>query len=104
MTTSDFKMVRVYFNEGDRANHESLAHKLLKDLHDQHLVTGATLKRALSGFGSHDTIHEATILHPESHLPLILEFFDTQDRVAAAIEYIKSIENLLIISWPIDHH
>ena len=104
MTAGNLVMVRVYFNEGDRSNKESLAQKLLKELHDQHLVTGATMQRALAGFGSHDTIHEATILHPEAKLPLILEFFDTQDRVSAAIEHIKKFDSLVIISWPIQIH
>ncbi len=94
-------MVRVYFNEGDRAAKESLAKKLIKELHDNHLVAGATLQRALAGFGAHSIIHEATILHPEARLPLILEFFDTAARAEVAIAHIKATGSTTVISWPI---
>ncbi len=98
---NDYVMVRIYFNEGDRSEKENLAKKLLSDLLDKHLVAGATLQRALAGFGSHGVVHEATILHPEARLPLILEFFDSSANVSRALEYILTFSGVTAISWPI---
>ena len=97
-----FLMVNIYFQESDLAKKERLARHLIRDIHDRQMVRGATLQRAISGFGHRGQIHEASILHPEAPLPLRLEFFDTQERAQAAIKYIKENYEVTVVHWPVE--
>ncbi|CAG4934669.1 MULTISPECIES: DUF190 domain-containing protein [Acidithrix] len=97
-------MIHVYLTEGDREKRASLADVVLRELHDNSLATGATLLRAVGGFGEHREIHKATILNPEAHLPLVIEFFEENDDAMRAVNYLKKHPGLKIISWPITIH
>lgn len=98
------RIVRVYLTEGDHASRTQLAKKILEDLNKYKIVDGATLFRAIAGFGSHFAIHEASILHPEAALPLVIEFFDKVEHVTKAIEYISQFKGIRVISWPVTIH
>ena len=99
--TNEVVMVRVYLTEGDHTSKVQLAKKLLEDLHHSKKVSGATMFRGIAGFGSHYAIHEASILHPEAALPLVIEFFDTESKVQTALEYIRAFEGIRIVTWPV---
>jgi PII-like signaling protein len=77
-------MVRVYLTESDRE-----LKPLLKCLHDELKVCGATVMRGVAGFGASGVVHSAGLVDLSTDLPLVLEFFDRPDRARAAIERIK---------------
>jgi PII-like signaling protein len=73
-------MVRVYLTEGDHKLRE-----LLDCLHDELRVGGVTVTRGIAGFGASGKMHTAAILDLSLDLPLVVEFFDAPDKVAAAL-------------------
>jgi uncharacterized protein len=99
--TTEVTVVRVYLREGDKNHRESLMREILKVLHDQQCVKGVTVFRGVAGFGETGEVTTGDLLHILSSLPLVIEFFDTPDRVEQAIE---TLNGLLpaehIISWP----
>lgn len=89
-------MVRVYLTESDR-----LLKQVLSKLHDEEKVRGVTVFRGVSGFGKSGAIHSAGLLDLSSDLPLIVEFFDTPEKVADIISHLNSLAAPgHIISWP----
>jgi len=91
-------MVRVYLSESDHG-----LKPLLKCLHDELGVRGATVTRGVAGFGASGVVHGTSLLDLSSDLPLVLEFFDRPDRARAAIERIKDfVEPGHVVSWPVD--
>jgi PII-like signaling protein len=82
----DMTLVRIYLREADPGHHNALLEEILSVLHDEHRVHGVTVFRGIAGFGDHGDIHTADLLHLSVHLPLVVEFFDEPDVVAAAIE------------------
>jgi PII-like signaling protein len=74
------RVVRIYGTEG-----HGQMRQLLDRLHDQGGVRGVTLFRAISGFGASGQVHAASLLDLSLDLPLVMEFFDTPERVDAAL-------------------
>jgi len=90
-------MVRVYLTESDRG-----LKPLLKCLHDELGVLGATVTRGVAGFGASGVIHTAGLVDLSTDLPLVLEFFDRPDRARLAIERIKAlVEPSHVVSWSV---
>ncbi|MCG6942444.1 MAG: DUF190 domain-containing protein [Thiohalocapsa sp.] len=91
-------MVRVYLSESDHG-----LKPLLKCLHDELKVCGATVTRGVAGFGASGVVHSAGLVDLSSDLPLVLEFFDRPDRARAAIERIKDfVEPGHVVSWSVN--
>jgi PII-like signaling protein len=91
-------MVRVYLSESD---HE--LKPLLKCLHDELRVCGATVTRGVAGFGVSGVVHGTSLVDLSSDLPLVLEFFDRPERARAAIERIKDfVEPGHVVSWSVE--
>ncbi len=93
-------MVRVYLTEGD--------HKLqvvLDCLHDEMKVRGVTVMRGIAGFGASGKMHVSSFLDISLDLPLVVEFFDRQDKVKLAIERIQDyVGPGHVVTWPADLH
>lgn len=90
-------MVRVYLRESDRG-----LKPLLKCLHDELQVRGATVTRGIAGFGASGVVHGASLVDLSLDLPLVLEFFDRPDRARLAIERIKDfVAPDHVVSWSI---
>jgi hypothetical protein len=91
-------MVRVYLSEADHG-----LKALLKCLHDELGVCGATVTRGVAGFGASGVVHSAGLVDLSTDLPLVLEFFDRPDRARAAIERIKDfVEPGHVVSWSVN--
>jgi PII-like signaling protein len=91
-------MVRVYLSESDHG-----LKPLLKCLHDELGVCGATVTRGVAGFGASGVVHGSSLVDLATDLPLILEFFDRPDRARIAIERIKDfVEPGHVVSWSVN--
>ena len=96
----DVTVVRIYLTEG-----QHLLHDLLKRLHDQEQVRGVTVFRGITGFGKSGRIHSASLLDLSLDLPLVVEFFDTPERVARILAGLDDIiEPEHVISWTAQLH
>ena len=84
--SSEVTMVRIYLTEG-----ETQLKTFLKRLRDWEKLRGVTVFRGISGFGNSGVIHGADIIDLSIHLPIVLEFFDTPDKIEAICEHLKDI-------------
>ncbi|RKZ91914.1 MAG: DUF190 domain-containing protein [Candidatus Parabeggiatoa sp. nov. 1] len=88
-------MVRVYLTES-----EGKLNKLLNYLHDDSQVRGVTVLRGISGFGQSGKIHAAHLVDLSLDLPVIIEFFDTHEKVTQILSHLKTlVEPNHIVHW-----
>lgn len=81
-------LMRVFIGESDRWEHRPL-HAALLELFRREGLAGATVLRAVAGFGPDSVVHTANILRLSSDLPLVIEVVDSQehlDRVLPAVD------------------
>ncbi|MDH5632969.1 MAG: DUF190 domain-containing protein [Gammaproteobacteria bacterium] len=83
MKSETVTMVRIYLAEG-----EGQVSGLLKQLHDQEQVRGVTVFRGIQGFGEHGQMHSAGIIDLSLNLPVVIEFFDTPEKVESIVEHL----------------
>jgi len=74
------KMLKIYIGESDKWQGRPLATALVQRLRAEG-VAGATVLRAVEGFGANSRIHTAHILRLSEDLPLVIEVVDTPDRI-----------------------
>ncbi|HID49942.1 MAG TPA: DUF190 domain-containing protein [Chromatiales bacterium] len=95
MNNNAVTVVRVYLTEG-----EAQLKSLLKRLRNWEKVRGVTVFRGISGFGESGVFHDASILDLSLNLPLVVEFFDAPDKVAAIVDHLnETIKPGHIITW-----
>lgn len=86
MKHSDVTVVRVYLTEGEKS-----LKTLLAKLHDEEKVRGVTVFRGISGFGRSGVVHSSTLLDLSLDLPVVIEFFDTPDKVRRILNHLKEL-------------
>jgi hypothetical protein len=92
------RIVRIYIKEG-----EGRMNELIAFLHDKECVRGLTVFRGMAGFGASGRLHGTALVDLSLDLPLVLEFFDQQDKVCNVLDDLRAmIEPGHLISWPID--
>jgi uncharacterized protein len=74
------KKVTIYLNEDTQHHHAPLYESILTFLMHRG-VSGATVTRALAGFGAHQMLHTPKIEVLAQHLPVRLEFIETAEKV-----------------------
>ncbi len=95
MSRVDITMVRVYLAEG-----RDQVGKLLKWM-EKADVRGFTVFRGVAGLGSDHKLHKASLLDLSSELPIVIEFFDTPQRVDEILQQLESmVKPDHIVSWP----
>lgn len=93
--------VRAYFGERDRHGHGTLWHALLQLLRREG-AAGATVTRAVAGYGAHSVIHTASIVDLSSDLPLVLEWIDTDEQVQRILPHVEAmLQGGLITTDPV---
>ena len=93
--------VRAYFGEREHHHGQPLWSALLSFLRGQG-AAGATVSRAIAGYGAHSKIHAASIVDLSSDLPLILEWIDDQERVQRLLPRIEEmLQGGLITTDPV---
>lgn len=86
MTVSEITMVRIYLTEAGE-----LQKTLLAKLHDEEKVRGVTVFRGVSGFGRSGKVHSSTLLDLSLDLPVVIEFFDTPEKVKRILTHLRKI-------------
>lgn len=96
MTETEVTMVRVYCSEAEKP-----LKRILNILHDQEQVAGVTAFRGIAGFGGSGKMHAATLLDLSLDLPVIIEFFDRPEKVAAVMAHLSElVEPGHMVAWP----
>jgi PII-like signaling protein len=73
-------LVRIFIGESDRWRHQSLSAALLERLRRDGFA-GATVFRAVAGFGARSVLHTAHLLRLSEDLPVVVEIVDTEEHV-----------------------
>ena len=84
--STEVSVVRVYLTEG-----ETQLKTLIKRLRDWEKLRGVTIFRGISGFGSSGVIHGADLVDLSLNLPMVVEFFDTPDKIDQIWEHLNQI-------------
>jgi hypothetical protein len=74
------KLLRIYVSEQDRRENLPLYEWIVRRAHERN-VAGATVLRAMEGFGSHHRVHKSNILRLSSDLPIVVEIVDTGENI-----------------------
>jgi PII-like signaling protein len=94
--------VRVYFGESDHHGWKQLWAAFLDYLRREG-ASGATVTRAMAGYGAHSRIHAATLVDLSADLPLVLEWVDdaaTVDRLLPGL--VAMLDGGLVTTDPVD--
>ncbi len=95
MKMESVTFVRIYLTEEDPR-----AREIVSRLHDEETVRGVTVFRGISGFGSSGKVHTASLVDLSLDLPLVIEFFDTPERVSGIIAHLNGIlEPGHLVTW-----
>ncbi|HDO7865875.1 TPA: DUF190 domain-containing protein [Legionella pneumophila] len=90
----DVIIVRVYMFEKSR-----FIRNIFDYLENEAKIRGITMFRAIKGFGDTGE-HYVSIVDGVWELPIIIEFFDTEDKIKIALEYLsKIIKTEHIVYW-----
>lgn len=73
-------LLRIFISEQDKFQHKPLYLQILNVLR-QEKIAGATVLRAIAGFGAKSHIHSASILDISNNLPLVIEAVDTESAI-----------------------
>ncbi len=95
MKMSQVKMVRVYLTEG-----EGELNRLLSKLRGDEKVRGVTVFRGISGFGPSGAMHVSNLTDLSLDLPLVVEFFDTAEKVDSILEHLDDqLKAGHVVTW-----
>lgn len=92
------KWLRIYVGESDHWHGRPLYQALVEYLRQEGLA-GATVFRAIEGFGAHSRIHTARVLRLSEDLPLVIDVIDRADRIDAVLPQLDTMvgDGLMVI-------
>ena len=94
MKTVDITVVRIYITESSH-----LLNKIVHYLKSESKIRGVSVFRAISGFGETGD-HTASLIDLTLDLPLVIEFFDSKDKIEPALDYLNGIiKHEHIVFW-----
>lgn len=73
-------LVRIFIGEASQWHHQPLDRALLERLRKEGFA-GATVLRALAGFGARSVIHTAHLVDLSADLPIVIEVVESEDRI-----------------------
>lgn len=92
--STEVLMVRLYLAEG-----RDDIRKVFKWL-ETTKMRGFTVFRGIAGLGNDGRVHRASLLDLSSELPMVIEFFDTPERVAELMPTLRTlVKPDHIVSW-----
>ena len=78
--SGEAKLLRIFIGEMDKAGHQPLYEVIVQKAREMGLA-GATVLRAVEGFGAGSVIHKAKLLELSADLPFVLEIVDSEERI-----------------------
>ena len=94
MKIMDVIVVRVYITESSH-----LLKTIVGYLKNEAKIRGVSVFRAISGFGETGN-HTASFVDLSLDLPLVVEFFDSKDKIEPALDHLNEIiKHEHIVFW-----
>ena len=76
----DAVLLRIFFGEDDRFEHQPLYEAVVLKAREMHLA-GATVLRGPLGYGHSSRLHTAKIMRLSFDLPIVVEIVDTEAKI-----------------------
>jgi PII-like signaling protein len=73
-------LVRIFIGESDQWHHRPLSTALVERLRSEHFA-GATVFKAVAGFGARSVLHTTHLLRLSEDLPIVIEVVDTEEHI-----------------------
>ena len=86
MKEVDITIVRIYITESSNQ-----LKNLMSYLKDDAKVKGASLFRAISGYGDDGKMHSSTLMDLSLDLPVVIEFCDEKSKVKPILEKLNTM-------------
>ena len=83
------KKLRIFISETDKYQGKVLYEWIVLQA-KEHNLAGATVTRAIEGFGTAHHIHTAKILYLSMDMPLIVEIIDTAEKIDSFLPLIDN--------------
>jgi PII-like signaling protein len=90
METGPAKKMVVYVGETDQHNGVAVYEVLLEWLHN-HDVAGATVTRAIAGFGPRGAYRKPRLFHMAENVPVRIEVVDSPEKIRAILPFVYDI-------------
>jgi PII-like signaling protein len=74
------QLVRIFIGDSDQWHGRPLYEEIVKRMREEG-IAGATVIRAIEGFGASSHLHTARILRLSEDLPLVIEIVDTEEHI-----------------------
>ncbi|HAM00606.1 MAG TPA: hypothetical protein DCQ30_00015 [Acidimicrobiaceae bacterium] len=74
------KLLRIFIGESDTWHGKPLYQAIVEHLRGEG-IAGATVLRAMEGFGAKSHLHTTRLLRLSEDLPLVIEVVDTEDNI-----------------------
>lgn len=99
MNTGKGLLLRIYIGESDKHGNRPL-YEWLVQVAKKVGIAGATVWRGLEGYGAHHTVHSNKILDISTNLPIVVEFIDTNEKIAALMPFLDAnlVEGMVVTS------
>ncbi len=81
-------LLRIYVGERCKHQGKALFEWIVRRAKEEKLQ-GATVLRAMEGFGSHGEIHSAKILDMSTDLPIVIEIVDELEKIQSFLSHIE---------------
>jgi PII-like signaling protein len=96
------KWLRIYIGEADRLHGKPLYQVLVEYLRAEG-IAGATVFRAIEGYGAHSHVHTARVLRLSEDLPLVIDVIDRSDKIEAVLPDLdRMVDGGLIVSLDVN--
>ena len=89
MLSENGHLLRIFIGETDKHEGKPLYEWLVRKAKEQGLA-GATVIRAIEGFGAHSQIHTVKLLDMSTNLPIIVEIVDELPKIEDFLAVIDS--------------
>jgi PII-like signaling protein len=84
------KRVRIYLSEGDKVGHQP-AHLAIVELLRRERAHGATVLRAIEGFGTTGHVHVSHLVDVAQDLPVVVEWIDDPEQVERLMPEVRRL-------------
>ena len=93
------KWLRIYIGESDHWHGKPLYQAIVETLRREGMA-GATVLRAVEGFGAHSRIHTAHILRLSEDLPIVVETVDSAEKIERVLPGLREmvVEGLITLT------
>lgn len=83
-------LLRIFIGESDKLGHQPLYEAIVFEAKKSGMA-GATVTRAVMGYGANSRVHTAKLFEISSDLPLVIEIVDSEEKIMAFVEIVEAI-------------